>query len=129
MLAANLESPRAIGAMPCPELGGYCLRALSGPLSGLVFAIDDRLEIGRREDAGVPLVTPGTSRRHATLVVEPDGITIVDHNSENGTWVGDTRVDQDRVTIGDLIRVDTSAFVVEYRTHALCVPRGPIDLP
>lgn len=127
MLAANIESSR--GAMPCPELGGYCLRALSGPLSGLAFAIGDRLEIGRRADAGVTLVTPGTSRRHATIVVEPDGITIVDHDSENGTWIGDHRVDHDRVTIGDLIRIDTSAFVVEYRTHTLGVSKGPIDLP
>ncbi len=45
------------------------------------------LVIGRGEDADVRLVADGVSRRHALLCVEPEGLTVEDLSSSNGTLV------------------------------------------
>jgi DNA-binding winged helix-turn-helix (wHTH) protein len=65
--------------------------------------------VGRGEDADVMIDSAAVSRRHARVVVSPDGATIEDLGSKNGTFVGDTPVtgcvslsDGDEVRIGHL---------------------------
>ncbi len=48
--------------------------------------------IGRDDDADIPLDAPGISRRHARIVVGPDGAVVEDLGSKNGTFVGTARV-------------------------------------
>ncbi|MEZ4221640.1 MAG: FHA domain-containing protein [Polyangiaceae bacterium] len=48
--------------------------------------------IGRTEDASVLLSDASVSRRHAVLAVAPDGITLEDLASSNGTYVEDVPV-------------------------------------
>jgi DNA-binding winged helix-turn-helix (wHTH) protein len=65
--------------------------------------------IGRDADAAVRLDFPSVSRRHARIVVSPDGIEVEDLGSKNGTFLGKTRVtgrarlaDQDELQVGSV---------------------------
>ena len=57
--------------------------------------------------AGNTIVLPvrGVSRRHAVLTLEPEGLTLEDMGSRNGTLVKGVRVQRTRLRAGDEIRV------------------------
>ena len=57
--------------------------------------------------AGNAIVLPvrGVSRRHALLTLEPEGLTLEDMGSRNGTLVKGVRVQRTRLRAGDEIRV------------------------
>ena len=63
--------------------------------------------IGRDAAASLLLDLPSVSRRHARLVVTPDGATIEDLGSKNGTFVGTVQLtgsarlkDRDEIQVG-----------------------------
>ena len=71
----------------------------------VVVAAD--LEVGRDCD-GLLLGDPRTSRRHATLMANAGGLTVLDMGSSNGTFVNGTRIvgptpvsPNDIVAVGD----------------------------
>jgi hypothetical protein len=68
--------------------------------------------IGRDKVCSVILGTPGVSRRHATIHIAPDGITIEDLGSKNGTWKNGKRLES-RVELrdGDHIRIGGLSMV------------------
>jgi DNA-binding NtrC family response regulator len=71
-----------------PDAAGYeLLIAGHGDPWTLELAQGTTLVIGRGEDADVRLVADGVSRRHAVLRVEPEGFTVEDLGSSNGTLV------------------------------------------
>ncbi len=45
------------------------------------------------------------SREHAVLETSPDGVTISDTGSLNGTYVNDVRVDKAHLRSGDAVQV------------------------
>jgi DNA-binding winged helix-turn-helix (wHTH) protein len=66
--------------------------------------------MGRDPDAEVRLDAATVSRRHARIVVSPDGAVLEDFGSKNGTFRGDERVvapvqlaDGDAIRIGSLL--------------------------
>ena len=90
-----------------------CLRALTGPLAGAVFAVGKGLRIGRGSDCDVQLVTRATSRSHACLLPSGGRLVLVDMLSANGTWIGQQRVLRQQVDVGDEIQVGGALFVVD----------------
>lgn len=65
--------------------------------------------VGRLESCAVPVVTSKVSRHHATLTVSPDGATLADNASANGTYVNGEKIaapvalsDGDTVTFADV---------------------------
>jgi hypothetical protein len=76
--------------------------------SGVEYPLGVFNYLGRSEDSHVRIVHPGVSRHHAVVVAQPDGFTIRDLQSQNGTFVNDQRIaeqqlhDGDRVRVGDL---------------------------
>ena len=63
--------------------------------------------IGRSGDCQLSLDDPLVSRRHATLDVRTDGVTLTDLGTRNGTYLNDVRIsgqrevqDGDKITIG-----------------------------
>jgi DNA-binding winged helix-turn-helix (wHTH) protein len=61
---------------------------------GREIALPDGVHnVGRGEGCLVRLDSVRVSRRHARLVVSPDGVTVEDLRSRNGTWVDGRRVD------------------------------------
>ena len=59
--------------------------------------------VGAGEDADVPLVVRGLSRRHALLSVADGVLTVRDLGSRNGTFVNGHRIDERKADEGDWI--------------------------
>ena len=72
----------------------------------------ERITIGRRSDNDIQLDDPTISSIHAVLTLKPDAyldgafdVAIIDFNSTNGLFVNDKKVQQQRLTVGDIIRI------------------------
>lgn len=85
-------------------------------LNGLAikeFALNkDRITIGRRSDNDIQLDDPTVSGIHAVVTLKPDiyldgafNVTIADFNSTNGLFVNEERVQQQRLSAGDIVRI------------------------
>ena len=67
--------------------GQWMIYAETGPLSGLSYAVQEPLVLGRSLDSDLAIVTPHVSRQHARLELENDHLYIEDLGSSNGTMV------------------------------------------
>lgn len=96
--------------------GPGCLRVVRGPRVGLVYRIaQERMLIGRGDEADVAVTTEGVSRRHAELVRDPTGsVTLVDLESRNGTCVNGRLVAKVTLRDGDKIRIGEFEFDFRY---------------
>lgn len=61
--------------------------------------------IGRNSRCEFQLRDTMVSRRHAKLVISPDGVTLSDLGSRNGTYVNDRRIDQHMLQDNDVIEI------------------------
>ena len=78
---------------------------LSGPQEGTVFEVEGALTIGRNPDSAIQLDDPQVSRRHAVIEQIPDGTYVRDLGSGNGTFVGERRILEARLSNGDVIGI------------------------
>ena len=92
---------------------GQLLDAATGRAMDLA---DNRVVVGRAEDADVVLPEPEVSRRHALVVRQSRRAWIQDLGSINGTWLNGVPVGDKPVQIapGDSIRLGPATF--SYRT-------------
>ncbi|MEW5741858.1 MAG: GGDEF domain-containing protein [Myxococcota bacterium] len=83
------------------------LMVVGGPRTsiGRVFRITSDLLLGRAGEADVWLDGEGVSRKHARVLREGAGITVVDLGSKNGTWVNGERIERRALSAGDLLQV------------------------
>ena len=88
------------------------LTILTGNRAGTNFPLDARRKtlIGRGTDCHISLPDPLCSRVHAILSYSPDGWTIRDSESRNGTMVNGQKIDEARVVDGNTIRVGSNEF-------------------
>jgi len=86
---------------------------LSGPQAGRTFEIDGTLTIGRNPDSGIRLDDAQVSRRHAVIEQIPDGTYVRDLGSGNGTFVGESRIVEARLSDGDVVGVGVSRMRFE----------------
>ncbi len=78
--------------------------------------------IGRSPDCAVCIEDPLASRRHATLVVTAEAVTIRDLGSRNGVLVNGDEIDHlQTLAEGDLITLGSQAITV----RQICRARGP----
>lgn len=89
------------------------LRAIAGPLEGAVYRLRSRATLGRASDCDIQIINDGVSRKHAKIVEEGAGHLVVDLGSNNGTWVGERRVERQVLRAGDELRIMRSRFVYE----------------
>lgn len=96
---------------PSQEIVPY-LQVLSGKIVGFIQRLGSHtLTIGRGEDCHLVLDEPGLSRRHAQVVCDEEGYTLVDLGSTNGTYVGNQEVQSHRLQAGDRIEMGVSTVV------------------
>jgi pSer/pThr/pTyr-binding forkhead associated (FHA) protein len=86
-----------------------------GPLAGLRFEVEPKLEIGRK-GTDCALEDSQVSSRHAVVRVAGDDVLIEDLGSTNGTWVNRLRIDRPvALSDRDIVRVGATTLAVELR--------------
>ena len=84
----------------------------STPMHGREVTLLSGITLGR-DDCDVVLSDPEVSRRHAVVAESPDGFTIEDLGSTNGTWVNGERIDHPHpVRAGDEVRFGNTVWHV-----------------
>ena len=91
------------------------LMVVSGPAAGTVHSlVVGTSSLGRGATAAIRIDDPDVSRRHATITVSADGITVVDDGSTNGTALDGRHLNSVPVALrpGMRLRVGQSTLVV-----------------
>ena len=87
------------------------LIALEGLLKDQRFPLEQQMLIGRCPEASVHLLDAMVTRRHCLISAGPDGYTIEDLGSRNGTFVNDRQIAQPLLLKhGDVIRIHNNVF-------------------
>lgn len=84
--------------------------------SGLTYNLSDRTIIGRSSNpsCNLSLAHNSVSRRHAEIIKTPEGYTIIDHNSKNGTYLNGNPINTPTViSPGDILMVGRVDFLVQ----------------
>lgn len=88
------------------------LQATAGPHKGNVYALDQRLSIGRDADNEIQVLDPKLSRHHACVIVTGGGrVVLADLSSKNGTFVDEARVREHELIDGVSFKLGKSVFV------------------
>lgn len=102
---------------PADDPNGWRLlpRGDDGPPRGIV----GRLTVGRSPECGLPIEHGTVSSLHATLTVDAGELTVEDHGSSNGTWVGGTKVRRSPLRHGDVVAFGDVAFFAQHGNREL----------
>lgn len=86
----------------------YVLRPQSG---GEDFPLQGEVLVGRKDDCDLVVSEGHPSRHHARLVVDADGVLLVDLGSANGTFVNGRKIDgEQRLVSGDRVAFDAATY-------------------
>lgn len=90
------------------------LRVESGELAGRIIPLaEPEYLIGRHRDNGIQLPDIGVSGFHARIYRGPDGFTLEDLKSRNGTWINGMRVYLATLANGDRVHLGQTDLVYE----------------
>jgi len=79
------------------------------------FALDgDEFTIGRTGNNDVIVDLPQVSRFHARLVRRGDRFVLKDNNSNNGTWLNSTRIDEASLQGGETFQIGTAQLILKH---------------
>jgi pSer/pThr/pTyr-binding forkhead associated (FHA) protein len=99
----NDTDAAAVDALPS---GSALLVVQRGPSAGSRFLLDtDVVSAGRHPDSEIFLDDVTVSRRHAEFRRTPDGFTVADVGSLNGTYVNRDRIDEVALQGGDEVQI------------------------
>jgi ABC-type multidrug transport system fused ATPase/permease subunit/pSer/pThr/pTyr-binding forkhead associated (FHA) protein len=88
-----------------------------------IVSITSGVDLGRSDDAGLPLADPSVSRRHAWLNPTEHGLGVGDLESTFGTFVNNARLDQPvYLQTGDVIVVGETSLRLLAPSAAPAVP-------
>lgn len=90
----------------------FVLRGVSGAVFSKVFPITGPVVIGRAADCDISVPADEMSRRHALVRPTPDGLSVEDQGSANGTFINGKRVQQGFLAPGDELRLDAVRFIL-----------------
>ena len=86
-------------------MGGYYLKWSRADKPETFDLLQEETFIGRRSDSGIVLRDPYVSRRHAKLVQNEGGFTLVDLESTHGTFVNGLQIKEQNLKEGDCIQL------------------------
>jgi len=110
----------------------YVLRGVSGAVFSKVFPITGPVVIGRAAECDISVPADEMSRRHALIKPTPDGLSVEDLGSSNGTYINNKRVQHGFLNPGDELRLDAVRFILvapgmEMATQP--VPKAKVSAP
>lgn len=101
---AVLTDPISLEDIPEGTAGMFVVH--QGPKRGSRIHLDsDQITIGRHPESDIFLDDVTVSRRHAEVRRVGDGFEVADAGSLNGTYVNQSRVDQETLRDGDELQV------------------------
>ncbi len=101
--ALNTDDAAAVDALPA---GRALLVVQRGPSAGSRFLLDtDEVSAGRSPDSEIFLDDVTVSRKHAEFRRTPEGFTVRDVGSLNGTYVNRDRIDKVALSGGDEVQI------------------------
>ena len=89
------------------------LVGILGLVAGKNFSISGLFSVGRSPENTLPLDDSQVSRRHAVIEQLADGTILRDLGSGNGTFVGGKKINEYRLSGGDIIRIGKSQLRFE----------------
>ncbi|WP_037568368.1 FHA domain-containing protein [Phaeacidiphilus oryzae] len=99
-------SPEAMAAVEALPPGSALLIVRRGPNSGSRFLLDsDLTTAGRHPESDIFLDDVTVSRVHVEFRRTPEGFTVADVGSLNGTYVNRERIDQVALQNGDEVQI------------------------
>ncbi len=105
-LHGDTDGEDVLEDLPSMEQGTGLFVIMRGPLSGSRFMLDkDVTTIGRHPDADLLLDDVTVSRHHAEVRRGDSGLVLVDLGSLNGTYVGDHRIEEHPLVMGEQVQV------------------------
>jgi hypothetical protein len=111
----NESDAAAVDALPP---GSALLVVQRGPSAGSRFLLDtDVVAAGRHPDSEIFLDDVTVSRRHAEFRRGPEGYTVADVGSLNGTYVNRDRIDEVALQGGDEVQIGKYRLVY-FASHA-----------
>jgi two-component system cell cycle response regulator len=89
------------------------LTVVNGTSLGKMFKLSGKeMVIGRSSEADIQITDDGVSRRHAKVVMRPDGtVQLIDLGSTNGTFFEGNRVDVQPLHNGDKIQIGSTVIL------------------
>ncbi len=101
--ALNPEDAAAVDALPA---GSALLVVQRGPSAGSRFLLDtETVSAGRHPDSEIFLDDVTVSRKHAEFRRTPEGYSVRDVGSLNGTYVNRDRIDEVALSGGDEVQI------------------------
>lgn len=73
----------------------------------------DQIKVGRAMDCDLVVDNLGVSRHHCTILKEGDGWSVLDGGSNNGTYVGGTKIQKQTLKHGDKIVLGKHSLVYD----------------
>ena len=111
----NEADAAAVDALPA---GSALLVVQRGPSAGSRFLLDtDTVTAGRHPESEIFLDDVTVSRRHAEFRRGPEGYSVVDVGSLNGTYVNRDRIDEVMLQGGDEVQIGKYRLVF-FASHA-----------
>jgi pSer/pThr/pTyr-binding forkhead associated (FHA) protein len=87
---------------------------VQGPNEGREFDVSGAIVIGRDTSAGLVIDDPEASRRHASLMLDGDTLSVEDLGSTNGTFVNGEQLHGTRpLASGDLVAIGQTTLRYE----------------
>jgi HD-GYP domain-containing protein (c-di-GMP phosphodiesterase class II) len=121
------QSSVSPGAEARPHDSVIRLRGLAGPVAGQIWEGGPRLRVGRIEGFEICLDDSSVSRKHADIIWTPEGWTVHDLGSRNGTFLNSHRMGPsvEKVRTGDVVQFGMVPLVVEELRHQEAAPPAP----
>lgn len=101
-----IDEDQGLVDLPTMPDGTGVFVVMRGPLSGSRFLLDSpSTTIGRHPEANILLDDVTVSRHHAEVRRGPGGLVLADLGSLNGTYVGDHRIEEHQLAMGDQVQI------------------------
>jgi transcriptional regulator with GAF, ATPase, and Fis domain len=110
-LIRETAAPRPLGAV---------VRAINAHATPAAYRLPSgKCVLGAASSCDVVIDAPGVSRSHVELTVVPEGVTLTDLGSRNGTWYLGQRVERITLALGARFKVGQTEIALEADTEAL----------
>ncbi len=86
------------------------IKTKDSSLAALVAFSSEQITIGRQSDNDIVLKDLVASRKHCLIIKTTDSYILKDLGSDNGTWIGQKRVQEENLHLGQFFRIGTTTI-------------------